>query len=181
MGVVEASSAWFEGAPVKCDCYMFWQGRTHRLMTRILGRGRAGPGDGPGAAARPGRSGSPLPGPGQLRVLLLLGRLGSPITRRSGTRHCGPGPAAEIGGRAPPDRRRPSWPRALRDTPGFPPGSRCSAGGRHSPHALAAPIGPDHIRCRCRVSRQRTATLKFYEDRDIPLRRGRSLRACYQI
>ena len=77
----------------------------------------------------------PPPGPGQLRVQLLLGRLvrRSPAAGCSGTA-AGTRPRRE-GGRAPPYRRRhrPGRGRCERYAPGFPPGSRCSAGGRHGP------------------------------------------------
>ena len=51
-------------------------------------------------------------------------------------RHRGPDPAAERGGprrRRCRRRRRPGRGRCARYAPGFPPGSRCSAGGRHGP------------------------------------------------
>src|SRR5438445_47001 len=34
-----AAAVSFERTPCKCDCCMAWQGRTHRLMTRISCRG----------------------------------------------------------------------------------------------------------------------------------------------
>jgi hypothetical protein len=46
-----------------------------------------------------------------------------------------PGPGGGEGAPAPPSRRRrhPGRGRCARSAPGFPPGSRCSAGGRHGP------------------------------------------------
>ena len=60
---------------------------------------------------------------------------GSPIIRRGMTRRRSPSPAAERGGRAPPDRRRrrPGRGPCARCAPGFSPGSCCDAGGRHGP------------------------------------------------
>ena len=78
----------------------------------------------------------PPPGPGQLRVQLLLGRLVRTTTpRRPRLRHRGRTRPRREGGRAPPHRRRhrPGRGRCARYAPGFPPGSRCSAGGRHGP------------------------------------------------
>jgi hypothetical protein len=76
----------------------------------------------------------PPPGPRQLRVLLLLGRLVPRPSRtaRDGGSAAGTRPRRE-GGRTPPYRRRhrPGRGRYARYGPGFPPGSRCSAGGRH--------------------------------------------------
>ena len=78
----------------------------------------------------------PPPGPGQLRVQLLLGRLvrRSPAAARRGGSAARTRPRRE-GGRAPPHRRRrrPGRGRCARSAPGFPPGSRCSAGGPHGP------------------------------------------------
>ena len=62
------------------------------------------------------------------------GTPGSPITRRRTIlRHRGQNPAAERGGprAALPRRRRPGRGHCARYAPGSPPGSRCSAGGRH--------------------------------------------------
>ncbi len=59
------------------------------------------------------------------------GTPGSPI-RRPVPSHRGPGQAAERGGHPPPYRRhRPGRGHCGRYAPGLPPGSRCSAGGRH--------------------------------------------------
>ena len=84
----------------------------------------------------------PPPGAGQLRVQLLLGRL---VPRSPGTAPaCGTAartrPRRE-GGRAPPSprQRRRGRGRCARYAPGFPPGSRCNAGGRHGPKAPPPP------------------------------------------
>ena len=106
------------------------------------GQGRAGLGRLPGPLRY---RDPPPPGAGQLRVQLLLGRL---VPRPSGTAPaCGTAartrPRRE-GGRAPPSRRqrRPGRGRCARYAPGFPPGSRCNAGGRHGPRR------PRHRSCR---------------------------------
>jgi hypothetical protein len=96
------------------------------------GQGRAGLGrlPGPLRCRHP-----PPPGPGHLRVQLLLGRLvrRSPAAaRRYGTK--APARRRREGGRAPPNRRhRPGRARCARSAPGFPPGPYCSAGGPHGP------------------------------------------------
>ena len=96
------------------------------------GQRRAGLGRLPGPL---GYRHPPPPGPDQLRVQLLLGYL----VRRSPAPGCcrpaaGTRPRRE-GGRTPPYRRphHPGRGHCERYAPGFPPGSRCSAGGRHGP------------------------------------------------
>ena len=96
-------------------------------------QGRAGLGRLPGPL---GHRDPPPPGPGQLRVQLLLGRL---VRRKpAAARYCSTaarGRPRREGGRAPPHRRRhrPGPGRCARYAPGFPPGSCCSAGGPHGP------------------------------------------------
>ena len=85
----------------------------------------------------------PPPGPGQLRVQLLLGRL----VRRSPRRSTTPAPPRPEPGRGERGaarrltarRRRPGRGRCARYAPGFPPGSCCSAGGRHGRTAPPPP------------------------------------------
>jgi hypothetical protein len=76
------------------------------------------------------------PGPGQLRVQLLLGRLvrRSPAARSRGSASRSTQPPRE-GGPAPPPsrRRRPGRGRCARSAPGSLRGPCCSAGGRHGP------------------------------------------------
>jgi len=97
------------------------------------GQGRAGLGRLPGPLRH---RDPPPPGPGQLRVLLLLGCLVRRPPRA--TPDCGAAartrPRRE-GGRTPPHHRkhRPGHGRCARSAPGFPRGSRCSAGGPHGP------------------------------------------------
>ena len=96
------------------------------------GQGRAGLGRLPGPLRH---RDPPPPGPGQLRVQLLLGRL----VRRSAAaaRHAAPRPGPGGGERGAARRRRrrrrPGPGRSAPCAPGFPPGSRCSAGGPHGP------------------------------------------------
>ena len=106
------------------------------------GQGRAGLGRLPGPLRY---RDPPPPGAGQLRVQLLLGRLvrPSPATAPASGTAARTRPRRE-GGRTPPDRRqrRPGRGRCARYAPGFPPGSRCSAGGRHGPQR------PRHRSCK---------------------------------
>ena len=96
------------------------------------GQGRAGLGRLPGPLRC---RDPPPPGSGQLRVLILLGYLVRriPAAARRGT--AARARRRREGGRAPPTprRRRPGRGRCARYAPGFPPGSRCSAGGPHGP------------------------------------------------
>ncbi len=107
-------------------------GAGHRSVQQA-GQGRTGLGRFPGALRH---RDPPPPGPGQLRLLLLLARL---VPRRPRIApDCGTAartPPRREGGRTPPSRRlhRPGRRHCARSAPGFPPGSRCSAGGPHGP------------------------------------------------
>jgi hypothetical protein len=97
------------------------------------GQGRAGLGRLPGPLRC---RDPPPPGPGELRVQLLLGRLvhGKPVRARRRATATGTRRRRE-GAPTPPRQRRhrPGRGHCARYAPGFPPGSRCSAGGRHGP------------------------------------------------
>ena len=124
--------------------------RSRELRHPALDRAELQAGQGPAGLGRlPGplrHRDPPPPGPGQLRVLLLLGRLvrRKPATARDCGTAAGARPRREGGRRA---RAAPSWPRALRAVRAWlSPGSRCSAGGRHGrrrPRPAAA--SPDRL------------------------------------
>ena len=112
-----------------------WIEQSYKQVKDELGLGRF-----PGPLRR---RDPPPPGAGQLRVQLLLGRL-VPCTPSGTAPACGTAartrPRRE-GGRAPPSprQRRRGRGRCAQYAPRFPPGSRCSARGRHGPPPAPPP------------------------------------------